>query len=496
MKIARTAVLAAALFLLAGNAWGVVIDGDFTDWTAVPKAWVDPVNSPLTDSTNDFEYRGLGSAGFPILAGSPLVTLLDSPPLPDGPFAEAAPGPEDELDVEYVQHALEGGTLYIRAKMAPGVTIDVADYSEEAPSALSATEPHDPVYEQSIYDILIDVDPGSGLGFTNDFTFTGSGPRHFSALDGADFLLEVTDPRIPEYSVYQLYRYVGNGSSFVWEWVAEVQGAMDGNSLEVAVPLALLGYVPSCNSAIGYALVTSDSEDWWGDDLAPGYLGEVGASYWYVGQPADWWTAQLAPGLTKEAVVTPMRYIQLVFDGPEYCPPEETNACPKTQGYWWRQVTSLGLITGYKGGEKAIHPDWTKAELLALFRAVDPQLAFSGQSTAQALWANPANSMKEKSLKQFAALLLNTNSGRLSAHVPVDLRAWRLGELEVGAVLGMLQAKWLAGKYYFVNDVADSINTGASIKVSAGCYEPPPKDCGTHQRTCSELKTHTGCGSK
>jgi len=468
MKNLTAMIMAAAVLLPGGSAWAVTIDGKFEDWAGIGVACSDPVNSPLIDSANDYEYRGLGSLDFSVLFGTPLKDSMDVPPLPDGPYAESSPGPENELDVEHVQHALENGTLFIRAKLAPDASFDVADMGPTPPSAISATEPFGQVFEQSFYDILIDVDPGSGQGFTNDFTFTGTGPKHFSALDGAEYLVEITDTLVQGYSIYQLYRYTGDGSSFDWDWVAEVQGAMDAaaNSVEIAVPLSLLQVTPVCNGKIGYSMATSDTEDWWGDDLVPGYLGETGASYWYANPPADWWLAGLPPGLDPASVIEPKRYIQIAFDGPEYCP---VVACPRTQGYWWRQATSLSLIPGQGSREKRIHPDWTREELLALFSAVDPKLAFSGQTTAQALWADPALSMREKSLKQFATLLLNVESGFLSSSVPVDLGAWGLGEKTVGDVISLLQAKWLEGMYTFVNAIADSINTGRAIDLSAGC---------------------------
>jgi hypothetical protein len=98
-------------------------------------------------------------------------------------------------------------------------------------------------------------------------------------------------------------------------------------------------------------------------------------------------------------------------------------AVPRTQGYWHRQCMGAGLILPGRNGrgpQEVLEPDFVST----LIPAVDQRLQSSllGFDTCEdGLDANPQNEPCERALKQYTALLLNLESGRLQDGCDIDL---------------------------------------------------------------------------
>ena len=134
----------------------------------------------------------------------------------------------------------------------------------------------------------------------------------------------------------------------------------------------------------------------------------------------------------------------------------------RTQGFWHRQCKATGEIAS-----GASLPPLLVEEFHEMAEAVSGSLAFSGQTTCQALDADPSSDMCEKALKQYAALLLNMAWGILGPDCEADL-AWLDPSYPatVGEAAALVE-EWIregsAGSCKKANDVADALNTGAAL---------------------------------
>jgi len=160
------------------------------------------------------------------------------------------------------------------------------------------------------------------------------------------------------------------------------------------------------------------------------------------------------------------------------CPVSVYFACgrgcaPNTQGFWHHQCKAVGEI-GNDSGTPRLHVE----EFEELQGIVDMLLAHTGQTTCQALDADPSSDPCERALKQYAAFLLNVAEGRLGAACSLDENL--IGpELDPGVdppatveemmgLLDRLLREGLAGdpdRCKDVNDLADLVNTGQAVGV-------------------------------
>lgn len=150
-----------------------------------------------------------------------------------------------------------------------------------------------------------------------------------------------------------------------------------------------------------------------------------------------------------------------------------TGCDPSTQGFWHRQCLATGEIepgTGRPEPPLLVEPfsEWQEI--------VDALLAPTGQSTCEALDADPASDPCERALKQYTAFLLNIVDGRLGAACTLDPDV--MGPLlssggdppttveEAMALLEELLFEGIAGdptRCKEVNDLADAVNTGEAV---------------------------------
>jgi hypothetical protein len=118
----------------------------------------------------------------------------------------------------------------------------------------------------------------------------------------------------------------------------------------------------------------------------------------------------------------------------EICEPD-----PSTQGYWHRQCLGAGLITPGRNGNgrgptTVLEPDFVKT----LVPAVDLRLQASifipptFRTCEDGIDAEPPSDKCEKALKQYTAMLLNIDSGRLQESCRIDLSAEGCNSATIG----------------------------------------------------------------
>jgi len=95
---------------------------------------------------------------------------------------------------------------------------------------------------------------------------------------------------------------------------------------------------------------------------------------------------------------------------------------PQGQGFWARQCKGLGEIPTGKAGKPGLHPAYPEDVLRGFLAEVDAYFVpFAGQTTCEALDAEPSSDVCERAYKQCAATVLNLYSGLLDPSCPVDL---------------------------------------------------------------------------
>jgi hypothetical protein len=139
----------------------------------------------------------------------------------------------------------------------------------------------------------------------------------------------------------------------------------------------------------------------------------------------------------------------------------ECDADPHTQGYWHRQCLGAGLITPGRNGrgpQETTEPDFLKT----LEPAVNARLQASifipptFLTCEDGMDAIPPSDPCERALKQYTALLLNLESGRLQDGCNIDLSAEGCSSTNIGDL---------------VNELAGLINSGDpdDCKQAAAC---------------------------
>jgi hypothetical protein len=148
---------------------------------------------------------------------------------------------------------------------------------------------------------------------------------------------------------------------------------------------------------------------------------------------------------------------------------------PRTQGYWHRQCSGLGLI-GKPGGDPGSHPGWEDDVLRRLFENLtDPLVAALGSeddtTTCEGLDADPRNDKCQKAIKQYTALILNIHGGFLGPDCELDLSPFGPGlptdPAGAAELVAQLIQAGLAGDPRacdLAHAIADWINTGRALR--------------------------------
>jgi hypothetical protein len=126
----------------------------------------------------------------------------------------------------------------------------------------------------------------------------------------------------------------------------------------------------------------------------------------------------------------------------DFQPNPECAPDPLSQGYWHRQCLGAGLITPGRNGQgrgpqEPTEPDFVKN----LVPAVDQRLqdtVFEFRTCEDGIDADPPSDKCEKALKQYTALLLNIESGRLQEGCPIDLSLEGCSSTTIADLIGEL----------------------------------------------------------
>ncbi len=145
-------------------------------------------------------------------------------------------------------------------------------------------------------------------------------------------------------------------------------------------------------------------------------------------------------------------------------------ADPRSQGYWHRQCLGAGLISPGRNGRGPTtvpEPDFEK-DLIPAVDALLEASVFTFNTCEDGMDADPPSDACERALKQYTALLLNRESGRIQDSCLVDLAgcgAADVGEL-IGELVGLINTMDQAS-CQIAADCADAINIGTGLVESA-----------------------------
>lgn len=150
----------------------------------------------------------------------------------------------------------------------------------------------------------------------------------------------------------------------------------------------------------------------------------------------------------------------------------EATCDPRTQGYWHRQCSGLGLGERRGGAGPSRHLDWEEEILRRLLAViVDPIVADLGSdidpTTCDGLAAEPRRDPCQRAIKQYSALMMNLLGGRLAPDCSVDLGEGLPSTAgEAADFIADLIRRGLAGDAEackLASDLADLINTGRAL---------------------------------
>jgi hypothetical protein len=148
---------------------------------------------------------------------------------------------------------------------------------------------------------------------------------------------------------------------------------------------------------------------------------------------------------------------------------------PLTQGYWHRQCLGAGLITPGRNGrgpQEPTEPDFLKT----LVPAVDARLQASiflpptFRTCEDGIDAVPPSDPCERALKQYTALLLNIESGRLQESCDIDLSAESCSATTIGDLVNELAGLINSGDpddCQVASDCAGAVNENQGIVIPA-----------------------------
>ena len=154
---------------------------------------------------------------------------------------------------------------------------------------------------------------------------------------------------------------------------------------------------------------------------------------------------------------------------------------PRTQGYWNRQCLGAGLITAGRNGRgptEVLEPEFLKD----LVPAVDLQLqgsVFETRTCEDGMDAVPPSDPCERALKQYTALLLNVESGRLQNGCEVDPLVVGCSSTNIGDLVNELAGLINSGDPDMCKQAAEcagAVNEGLGILLPAGSGVPVAAD--------------------
>jgi hypothetical protein len=124
---------------------------------------------------------------------------------------------------------------------------------------------------------------------------------------------------------------------------------------------------------------------------------------------------------------------------------------PRTQAYWRRQCDTWQ-------GEAPAHPDWAPRQIGELLAVTDSILQALGEDTCAALIADPPDDACQWALQQYAAALLNDESGFLGDGAPLAFEG--SGNETVEEALDRIRALVEVGRCGAAAEQAVQINSG------------------------------------
>lgn len=154
------------------------------------------------------------------------------------------------------------------------------------------------------------------------------------------------------------------------------------------------------------------------------------------------------------------------------CGFKECDPDPRTQGYWNRQCLGAGMITAGRNGRGPSEP-LEPGFVGDLVPAVDARLqatVFEFRTCEDGIDANPPSDPCERALKQYTALLLNSESFRLQENCGVDLAALGCNAAHVGELITELAGLITSqdpDECKIAAECAGAVNEGGGIIVPA-----------------------------
>ncbi len=145
---------------------------------------------------------------------------------------------------------------------------------------------------------------------------------------------------------------------------------------------------------------------------------------------------------------------------------------PRTQGYWHRQCLGAGLITPGRGRgpQEVLEPDFLKTLVPAVDQALE-SLIWEFRTCEDGMDAEPPSDHCEQAIKQFTAMLLNIESGRLQGSCGVDLSVEGCSSTNISGLVNEIAALINSGdddNCKVARDCAAAVNEGTAVTQSFG----------------------------
>jgi hypothetical protein len=144
---------------------------------------------------------------------------------------------------------------------------------------------------------------------------------------------------------------------------------------------------------------------------------------------------------------------------------------PRTQGYWHRQCLGVPAAEGGidpgrngRGPSEPIEPDFQNVLMPAVDLELQNRLFLFGGACQDGMDADPPSDKCEKAIKQYTALLLNLESGKLQNGCAVDASAEGCGSTNVGDLLNELAGLILGGDCNRAASCAGAVNEGTALE--------------------------------
>jgi hypothetical protein len=147
------------------------------------------------------------------------------------------------------------------------------------------------------------------------------------------------------------------------------------------------------------------------------------------------------------------------------------NGVPRSQGYWHRQCLGIpagegGIDPGRngRGPSEPIEPNFQNVLMPEVDLELQNRLFLFGGTCQDGMDADPPSDQCQKAIKQYTALLLNVESGKLQNGCTVDVSAEGCGSTNVGDLLNELAGLILGGDCNRAADCAGAVNEGTALE--------------------------------